>query len=101
MSQSYSTSRPCRLRDVPGWDLETDVAVVGFGSSGASAGSVAGGRVGASTVWLRTPTGVAPGVQLVMSSRAAMMMKRFFFTEIGHLLGCRAAGMDYSVSLSS
>ncbi|HPG25378.1 MAG TPA: FAD-dependent oxidoreductase [Myxococcota bacterium] len=48
MSQSYSTSRPCRLRDVPGWDLETDVAVVGFGSSGASAAieaAAAGARV--------------------------------------------------------
>ena len=34
---SFSTSRPCRLNDVPRWDLQTDVVVVGFGASGACA----------------------------------------------------------------
>ena len=31
----YSLSRPCRK--APRWDIETDVAVIGFGASGASA----------------------------------------------------------------
>jgi len=33
----YSRSRPCRVAEVPRWDLETDVAVVGFGAAGACA----------------------------------------------------------------
>jgi succinate dehydrogenase/fumarate reductase flavoprotein subunit len=33
----YSPSRPCRLADVPSWDFEADVVVVGFGAAGASA----------------------------------------------------------------
>ena len=37
MSESFSTSRPCPLSDVPGWDLEADVLIVGFGAAGASA----------------------------------------------------------------
>ena len=34
---SFSPSRPCALKDVPSWDFETDVIVVGFGAAGASA----------------------------------------------------------------
>lgn len=37
MSAPYSRSRPCRLSQVPRWDLETDVVVVGFGAAGACA----------------------------------------------------------------
>lgn len=33
----YSPARPCRLADVPHWDIETDVAVVGFGAAGSCA----------------------------------------------------------------
>lgn len=33
----HSPSRPCRLADVPRWDDETDVIVVGFGMAGACA----------------------------------------------------------------
>ncbi len=33
----YSPSRPCRLADVPHWDGELDVLVVGFGIAGACA----------------------------------------------------------------
>lgn len=33
----YSLHRPLAVGDVPGWDIETDVAVVGFGASGACA----------------------------------------------------------------
>jgi succinate dehydrogenase/fumarate reductase flavoprotein subunit len=35
--QRHSPSRPCRLGDVPAWDFEADVVVVGFGAAGASA----------------------------------------------------------------
>ncbi len=34
-SSSYSVNHPCRLDRVDNWDLETDVAVVGFGAAGA------------------------------------------------------------------
>jgi len=34
---AYSRSRPCRVSEVPQWDFEADVLVVGFGSAGASA----------------------------------------------------------------
>jgi len=33
----YSTTRPCRLAQVPRWDIETDAVVVGFGAAGACA----------------------------------------------------------------
>ena len=32
-----SPSRPRRLADVKQWDMETDVAIIGFGGSGAAA----------------------------------------------------------------
>lgn len=35
--QKASPSKPRKLSDVPGWDYETDVAVVGFGGAGACA----------------------------------------------------------------
>jgi len=37
MSPPFSPSRPCPLSEVPRWDLEADVLVVGFGAAGASA----------------------------------------------------------------
>ncbi len=37
MPEDFSPSRPCPLRDVPRWDFEADVVVIGFGSAGASA----------------------------------------------------------------
>lgn len=33
----FSPARPCVIEDVPHWDLETDVLVVGFGAAGACA----------------------------------------------------------------
>jgi 3-oxo-5alpha-steroid 4-dehydrogenase len=37
MDISFTPARPCRLEDVPGWDIETDVAIVGFGAAGSCA----------------------------------------------------------------
>lgn len=37
MSIGYSPSRPLRLKDVARWDMETDVAIVGFGIAGTCA----------------------------------------------------------------
>lgn len=48
MSATYSRHHPCHLRQVPRWDLETEVIVVGFGAAGASAAieaASAGARV--------------------------------------------------------
>jgi succinate dehydrogenase/fumarate reductase flavoprotein subunit len=45
-SPEFSISRPCRKP--PRWDLETDVAIIGFGASGASAAieaAIAGAKV--------------------------------------------------------
>ena len=33
----YSQYKPLKIADVPQWDFETDVAIVGFGATGASA----------------------------------------------------------------
>ena len=33
----YSLARPCHADDVPQWDIETDVAVIGFGAAGSCA----------------------------------------------------------------
>lgn len=40
---AYSPSRPCRLSEVPRWDFESDVIVVGFGAAGACAAIEAAG----------------------------------------------------------
>lgn len=37
MTANYSAATPCRLDQVPAWDIETDVVVVGFGIAGACA----------------------------------------------------------------
>lgn len=37
MTADFSASRPCRIHQVPQWDHETDVLIVGFGAAGASA----------------------------------------------------------------
>lgn len=47
--QSYSSNHPCRSQDVPCWDIETDVAVVGFGAAGACA-AIEAARAGAKVV---------------------------------------------------
>lgn len=52
----YSTSRPCSLADVPRWDFEADVVVVGFGSAGASAAIEAAGA-GASVLVFEVASG--------------------------------------------
>ena len=36
-SPTYGPARPCRIEDVPRWDIETDVAVIGFGAAGSCA----------------------------------------------------------------
>ncbi|WP_026352767.1 FAD-dependent oxidoreductase [Solimonas variicoloris] len=42
-SAPYSRHRPCRPHEVPRWDLETEVAIVGFGAAGASSAIEAAG----------------------------------------------------------
>ncbi|MCK0508191.1 FAD-dependent oxidoreductase [Aromatoleum anaerobium] len=37
MQKQFSPSRPCRVEDVPHWDSETDVVIVGFGAAGSCA----------------------------------------------------------------
>jgi succinate dehydrogenase/fumarate reductase flavoprotein subunit len=37
MTSSYSRNQPCRASQVPAWDLQTDVVIVGFGAAGACA----------------------------------------------------------------
>jgi 3-oxo-5alpha-steroid 4-dehydrogenase len=46
-----AASRPLRLRDVQGWDLEHDVVVVGLGAAGGAA-AIEAARAGADTVVL-------------------------------------------------
>jgi Succinate dehydrogenase/fumarate reductase, flavoprotein subunit len=48
MVSDHSQYRPLALADVPRWDMETDVAIIGFGAAGACAAieaSAAGARV--------------------------------------------------------
>ncbi|MCW8193202.1 FAD-dependent oxidoreductase [Proteobacteria bacterium 005FR1] len=37
MTITYGPDRPCPVEEVPQWDIETDVAVVGFGAAGSCA----------------------------------------------------------------
>lgn len=56
MSLNFSPSQPCRIQQVPGWDLETDVIVVGFGAAGACAAIEAAGA-GAAVTLLEAASG--------------------------------------------
>jgi 3-oxo-5alpha-steroid 4-dehydrogenase len=51
-----SPSHPCRVEDVPGWDFETDVLVVGYGSAGASA-AIGAAEVGAEVLVFEVASG--------------------------------------------
>ncbi|AXQ30240.1 FAD-dependent oxidoreductase [Solimonas sp. K1W22B-7] len=53
---AYSRSRPCRLAEVPRWDAETGVAVVGFGAAGACA-ALEAVRAGAKVTLLEATSG--------------------------------------------
>jgi len=37
MQKRYSPSRACRVQDIPGWDMQTDIAIIGFGAAGSCA----------------------------------------------------------------
>lgn len=55
-ARRHSPSRPCRLADVPGWDFEADVVVVGFGAAGASA-AIEAAEAGARVVLFEVASG--------------------------------------------
>lgn len=46
MQKAFSPARPCRVEDVARWDMETDVAIVGFGAAGTCA-AIEASRAGA------------------------------------------------------
>jgi len=52
----YSLHRPLPVAEVPGWDFETDVAVIGFGASGACA-ALEAARGGASVTLFEMGSG--------------------------------------------
>lgn len=56
---TYSPARACPLAAIPGWDLETDVVVVGFGAAGACA-AIEARQAGAEVVVLEV-SGVGGG----------------------------------------
>lgn len=56
MPQTFSPSRPCPVSEVPQWDFESDVIVVGFGSAGASA-AIEAAQAGASVTLFEVASG--------------------------------------------
>jgi succinate dehydrogenase/fumarate reductase flavoprotein subunit len=56
MTSAWSPSHPCRLGEVPGWDFEADVLVVGFGAAGASA-AIEAAEAGARVTLLEVASG--------------------------------------------
>ena len=56
MSDSFTPSRPCPVSEVPRWDIEADVLVVGFGAAGASA-AIEAAESGASVVLFEVASG--------------------------------------------
>ena len=56
MTSTWSPSHPCPLDRVPGWDVEADVLVVGFGAAGASA-AIEAAEAGASVVLFEVASG--------------------------------------------
>ena len=63
MSPTYSPSRPLRLDQVERWDIETDVAVVGFGISGACAAIEA--KTAGATGWMVKPFNPAKLIEVI------------------------------------
>jgi succinate dehydrogenase/fumarate reductase flavoprotein subunit len=61
----YSPARPLLLKDVPQWDFETDVAIVGFGGAGACA-AIEAAEAGAEVMILELAS--ASGGSTAMSS---------------------------------
>lgn len=53
---AYSQYNPVRLADVPYWDFETDVAIIGFGATGASA-AIEARQAGARTILFERSSG--------------------------------------------
>lgn len=53
---AYSRTRPCRSHEVPNWDAETEVAIVGFGAAGACA-AIEAARAGASVTLIEATSG--------------------------------------------
>ncbi|WP_018991427.1 FAD-dependent oxidoreductase [Aromatoleum toluclasticum] len=64
MQQQFSASRPCRVEDVPHWDIETDVAVIGFGAAGSCA-AIEARRAGADVAIFEVAA--APGGSAALS----------------------------------
>lgn len=56
IKESYSPSRPCPRHEVPEWDIEADVLIVGFGSAGASA-AIEAAESGASVALFEVASG--------------------------------------------
>jgi succinate dehydrogenase/fumarate reductase flavoprotein subunit len=56
MSHGFSVSHPCRTQQIPKWDFETDVVIVGFGAAGACAAIEAAGA-GATVMLLEAASG--------------------------------------------
>ncbi len=56
MPTKASPGRPCRIAEVPYWDLESEVVVVGFGSAGASA-AIEAAEAGARVLILEVASG--------------------------------------------
>ncbi len=52
----FSLDRPCALREVSSWSVETDVIVVGFGAAGASA-AIEAARAGAQVTLFEATSG--------------------------------------------
>jgi len=52
----YSRSRPCRASEVPRWDIETGVLVVGFGAAGACA-AIEAAQAGAKVMLVEATSG--------------------------------------------
>lgn len=52
----YSLHRPCRASDVETWDIETDVAIIGFGAAGACA-AIEAAEAGANVILFERNSG--------------------------------------------
>jgi 3-oxo-5alpha-steroid 4-dehydrogenase len=87
MSLASSPSRPLRLQDVGHWDVETDVAIVGFGISGACAAIEA--RLAGASVTLFEVAAAAGG-------SAALSGGEFYLGGNGGTPAQKAAGFEDS-----
>ena len=73
-TRRHCSSRPLPLANVPGWDFDAEIIVVGFGAAGASAAIFGNGTLGTNLAVAKVVFFVQPVVVVTIQADAASLM---------------------------